>query len=129
MDFNKLTLKSQEAVAAAQELARRNGNPELYPEHLVVALLDQGPREAPEPETAEERSHRLGMRTTAGGIVAGGAIAAKVGALGGLGKAFIWLFAWNGVRDAWRLGGWIAIALLAAAVTVYLVLRSRRQQS
>jgi ATP-dependent Clp protease ATP-binding subunit ClpB len=41
MDFNKLTLKSQEAVAAAQELARRNGNPELYPEHLLLALLDQ----------------------------------------------------------------------------------------
>jgi ATP-dependent Clp protease ATP-binding subunit ClpB len=41
MDFNKLTLKSQEAVAAAQEVARRNGNPELYPEHLLVALLDQ----------------------------------------------------------------------------------------
>jgi ATP-dependent Clp protease ATP-binding subunit ClpB len=46
MDFNKLTIKSQEAVAAAQELARRNGNPELYPEHLLVALLDQElPRE------------------------------------------------------------------------------------
>jgi ATP-dependent Clp protease ATP-binding subunit ClpB len=46
MDFNKLTIKSQEAVAAAQELARRSGNPELYPEHLVVALLDQElPRE------------------------------------------------------------------------------------
>jgi len=41
MDFAKLTLKSQEAVAAAQELARRMGNPELYPEHLVLALLDQ----------------------------------------------------------------------------------------
>jgi ATP-dependent Clp protease ATP-binding subunit ClpB len=41
MDFNKLTLKSQEAVAAAQELARRGGNPELYPEHLLLALLDQ----------------------------------------------------------------------------------------
>jgi ATP-dependent Clp protease ATP-binding subunit ClpB len=41
MDFNKLTLKSQEAVAAAQELARRMGNPELYPDHLVLALLDQ----------------------------------------------------------------------------------------
>ncbi len=41
MDFNKLTLKSQEAVAAAQELARRMGNPELYPEHLLLALLDQ----------------------------------------------------------------------------------------
>jgi ATP-dependent Clp protease ATP-binding subunit ClpB len=41
MDFNKLTVKSQEAVAAAQERARRLGNPELYPEHLVLALLDQ----------------------------------------------------------------------------------------
>jgi len=41
MDFNKLTLKSQEAVAGAQELARRMGNPELYPEHLLLALLDQ----------------------------------------------------------------------------------------
>jgi ATP-dependent Clp protease ATP-binding subunit ClpB len=46
MDFNKLTIKSQEAVAAAQELARRNSNPELYPEHLTLALLDQElPRE------------------------------------------------------------------------------------
>src|ERR1700756_5346039 len=46
MDFTKLTIKSQEAVAAAQELARRNGNPELYPEHLLIALLDQElPRE------------------------------------------------------------------------------------
>jgi ATP-dependent Clp protease ATP-binding subunit ClpB len=46
MDFNKLTVKSQEAVAAAQELARRMGNPELYPEHLTLALLDQElPRE------------------------------------------------------------------------------------
>src|SRR3954467_6419078 len=46
MDFNKLTIKAQEAVAAAQELARRNGNPELYPEHLTIALLDQElPRE------------------------------------------------------------------------------------
>ena len=52
MDFNKLTVKSQEAVAAAQELARRFGNPELYPEHLVLALLDQElPRElVPDPE-------------------------------------------------------------------------------
>jgi ATP-dependent Clp protease ATP-binding subunit ClpB len=41
MDFNKLTLKSQEAVAGAQELARRMGNPEVYPEHLLLALLDQ----------------------------------------------------------------------------------------
>src|SRR3954463_8514228 len=41
MDFNQLTIKSQEAVAAAQEDARRRGNPEIYPEHLLLALLDQ----------------------------------------------------------------------------------------
>ncbi|HZB86021.1 MAG TPA: Clp protease N-terminal domain-containing protein, partial [Gaiellaceae bacterium] len=41
MDFNRLTIKSQEAVGAAQELARRSGNPEIYPEHLLLALLDQ----------------------------------------------------------------------------------------
>ncbi|MEX0850093.1 MAG: AAA family ATPase, partial [Gaiellaceae bacterium] len=41
MDFQKLTLKSQEAVAGAQELARRAGNPELTPDHLTVALLEQ----------------------------------------------------------------------------------------
>jgi ATP-dependent Clp protease ATP-binding subunit ClpB len=41
MDFNKLTVKSQEAVAAAQELARRAGNPELTPDHLLLALLAQ----------------------------------------------------------------------------------------
>jgi ATP-dependent Clp protease ATP-binding subunit ClpB len=41
MDFNRLTIKSQEAVAAAHELARRSGHPEIYPEHLTLALLDQ----------------------------------------------------------------------------------------
>jgi ATP-dependent Clp protease ATP-binding subunit ClpB len=53
LDFSKLTLKSQEAVAGAQELARRMGNPELYPEHLVLALLDQElPRElVPDPDS------------------------------------------------------------------------------
>jgi len=41
MDFDKLTIKSQEAVAGALERARRGGNPEVYPEHLLLALLDQ----------------------------------------------------------------------------------------
>ncbi len=46
MDFNRLTIKSQEAIAAAQEEARRRGNPEIYPEHLLLALLSQDlPRE------------------------------------------------------------------------------------
>ncbi|HSL66341.1 MAG TPA: Clp protease N-terminal domain-containing protein, partial [Gaiellaceae bacterium] len=41
MDFNRLTLKAQEAVQAAVQDARRRGNPEVYPEHLLLALLEQ----------------------------------------------------------------------------------------
>src|SRR5207302_5859179 len=41
MNFNKLTVKAQEAVAEAQNLAREAGNPEATPEHLLVALLRQ----------------------------------------------------------------------------------------
>jgi len=51
MDFTKLTIKSQEAVAAAVEAARRRGNPEVYGEHLVLALMDQEL-----PRTLAERS-------------------------------------------------------------------------
>jgi ATP-dependent Clp protease ATP-binding subunit ClpB len=56
MDFNKLTLKSQEAVAAAQELGRRLGNPELYPEHLLLTLLDQELPQQLVPDAAELRA-------------------------------------------------------------------------
>src|SRR5207253_3650477 len=41
MNFNKLTVKAQEAVGEAQNLARGAGNPELTPEHLLLALLRQ----------------------------------------------------------------------------------------
>ncbi|HET7435162.1 MAG TPA: ATP-dependent chaperone ClpB, partial [Thermoanaerobaculia bacterium] len=41
MNFNKLTVKAQEAVAEAQNLARSAGNPELTPEHLLLALVRQ----------------------------------------------------------------------------------------
>src|SRR3954454_16921102 len=41
MNFNKLTVKAQEAIAEAQNLARGAGNPELTPEHLLLALLRQ----------------------------------------------------------------------------------------
>src|SRR5881227_1322430 len=41
MNFNKLTVKGQEAVVEAQGLARGAGNPEVTPEHLLVALLRQ----------------------------------------------------------------------------------------
>src|SRR5207237_6346587 len=45
-------------------------------------LLKQGPREAPEPETAEERSSRTGLKTAGGGVAAGGIGLAKAGSLG-----------------------------------------------
>jgi ATP-dependent Clp protease ATP-binding subunit ClpB len=41
MDLNKLTQKSQEAVAAAQELAVRRQHQEVDAEHLLSALLHQ----------------------------------------------------------------------------------------
>ncbi|MBP8274444.1 MAG: AAA family ATPase, partial [Acidobacteria bacterium] len=41
MNLNKFTEKAQEAVVTTQQLAQRNGNPEMLPEHLLVALLDQ----------------------------------------------------------------------------------------
>ncbi len=41
MDFNRLTIKAQEAIANAQGLALRRGNPELTPDHLLLALLEQ----------------------------------------------------------------------------------------
>jgi ATP-dependent Clp protease ATP-binding subunit ClpB len=72
VDFNKLTLKSQEAVGAAQELARRMGNPEIYREHLLLALLDQ---ELPQQLVPDAGSLRAEAETTLRGkpAVQGGA--------------------------------------------------------
>ena len=39
MDFNRLTVKAQEAVQAAAERARTAGNPELTAIHLLLALV------------------------------------------------------------------------------------------
>jgi hypothetical protein len=39
-------------------------------------LLKQGPHEVPEPETAEQRSRRVGWGTVGGGVAAGGVAAA-----------------------------------------------------
>jgi hypothetical protein len=89
-------------------------------------LLKQGPREAPEPETAEERTSRKGMKTAGGGIAAGGIGLAKAGFLG---KFLIYLFLWNGVRTAWLVGGWVAIAIVAAAVIAFIVYRNREQHA
>jgi ATP-dependent Clp protease ATP-binding subunit ClpB len=41
MQADRFTVKSQEAVQAALELARSHRNPEAAPPHLLVALLDQ----------------------------------------------------------------------------------------
>ncbi|MFS8070115.1 MAG: ATP-dependent Clp protease ATP-binding subunit, partial [Byssovorax sp.] len=38
---DKMTTKAQESVRAAADLASRRGNPELYPEHLIRAILEQ----------------------------------------------------------------------------------------
>jgi ATP-dependent Clp protease ATP-binding subunit ClpB len=41
MNINKYTEKAREAVAAAIELARQHNNPQLEPEHLLQALVEQ----------------------------------------------------------------------------------------
>src|SRR5262249_60792684 len=41
MQPDRFTVKSQEAVAAAQRLASENSNPEVAPPHLLLALLEQ----------------------------------------------------------------------------------------
>jgi ATP-dependent Clp protease ATP-binding subunit ClpA len=41
MQADRFTVKSQEAVAAAQQLAAERRNPETSPAHLLVALLEQ----------------------------------------------------------------------------------------
>jgi ATP-dependent Clp protease ATP-binding subunit ClpB len=41
MNINKYTEKAREAVAAALELAQQANNPNVEPEHLLVALLEQ----------------------------------------------------------------------------------------
>lgn len=40
-DTNRFTQKSQEAIINAQNMAERNGNSEVEPEHLLLALLEQ----------------------------------------------------------------------------------------
>jgi hypothetical protein len=89
-------------------------------------LLDEGAREAPEPLTAEQHSSKLGLKSTGGVIAGGGVVAAKAGAIGGIGKLFIWMFAWNGVSTALRVGGWIGIAIVAGVAIAGVVIYRRR---
>jgi ATP-dependent Clp protease ATP-binding subunit ClpB len=39
--IDKLTVRSREALSQAQDLAERHGHPEVTPEHLLLALLEQ----------------------------------------------------------------------------------------
>lgn len=48
VNTNRLTEKSQEALVAAQNLAERNGNSQVEPEHLLLALLEQSEGVAPQ---------------------------------------------------------------------------------
>lgn len=41
MDFSKFTLKAQQALKAAQDLASEHNQQEIVPAHLLLALLDQ----------------------------------------------------------------------------------------
>ena len=41
MRFDKFTLKAQEVIQAAQQLAERFGQQQIEPEHLVRAILEQ----------------------------------------------------------------------------------------
>ncbi|MGK3988173.1 ATP-dependent chaperone ClpB [Sorangium sp. So ce136] len=41
MRIERMTTKAQEAVREAVDFGSRRGNPELYPEHLVRAIVDQ----------------------------------------------------------------------------------------
>ncbi|MEW6328310.1 MAG: ATP-dependent chaperone ClpB [Thermodesulfobacteriota bacterium] len=41
MRFDKLTIKSQEAIQSAQQLAESKGHQQIEPEHLMAALLEQ----------------------------------------------------------------------------------------
>ncbi len=48
MNLNKYTEKAQEAVLGAQQLAEREGHPEILPEHLLLTLLEQQEGVVPE---------------------------------------------------------------------------------
>ena len=41
MNLNKYTEKAQEAIITAQQLADREGHPEITPEHILLTLLEQ----------------------------------------------------------------------------------------
>ncbi len=87
-------------------------------------LLNQGPRQAPEPETAEQRSKRVGWGAAGGGILGGGIAIAKIG---GLAKVFVWLFAFHALSNGWRIGGWIGLGVVVLAIATFVLVHSRKE--
>ncbi|MFZ5895834.1 MAG: ATP-dependent chaperone ClpB [Myxococcota bacterium] len=78
MRMDRLTTKSQEAVRAAIDAASRRGNPEVIPEHVLVAILEQdGGVGAPLVERAGAKARALAqdLRQRVDGLprVSGGA--------------------------------------------------------
>ncbi len=58
--WDKFTVKSQEAIQQATELASQNGNPELLPIHILAALLqDREGIITPVHHTAWRQSRRM----------------------------------------------------------------------
>src|SRR3954469_9346141 len=41
MDINKFTQKAREAIAKSIDFAKQSNNPQVEPEHLLVALIEQ----------------------------------------------------------------------------------------
>ena len=63
MRMDRMTTKSQEALREAVDLASRRGNPELVPEHLLLAMLDAGRRHRGSARSRRRgRSRRRSMR-------------------------------------------------------------------
>ncbi len=48
MNLNRLTEKAQEAVLGAQQAAESSGHPQVEPDHLLIALLEQSAGIAPD---------------------------------------------------------------------------------
>jgi hypothetical protein len=86
-------------------------------------LLDEGPRTAPEPETAEQRTSRRKAGAAAGTVAATGAVLAKAGLLG---KVVLGLVAWHGFFAALQAGAWWIAGVVAAVLAVALVVLARR---
>jgi hypothetical protein len=86
-------------------------------------FLQEGPKEAPEPETAEQRTKRTGWGAAGTGIVGGGIALAK---FGGLAKIFVWLFAFHAINNAWRVGSWVGIAIVAGLIATFVIVCARR---